>query len=306
MVLVLGSALQRAVRPSASEAELPVIVAPLHLSALDEWDPKLLNIFNEDHLSSIKKYKQDATDLESILKSLLARAIGTVELADAVQSFGKLDGMCQQYGVDVEDTVNLKGKVRARASASLDMSNSQRREKFMSGLKLEKQATSQPLLVCENIHASVQSLQSALGLGLEEHNEMVYKVMKALASMCALVHANLSTLQEVEEVGTLLAEAKSVMESSKGDIVQCLNLNEGEVEELQTVIANGEESVTKARAEDRDKRMAKLQPCRNATDIMAMLKDIPLPNSFSGGCHLQAEHRADQRQAHHETAEGLG
>ena len=70
------------------------------------------------------------------------------------------------------------------------------------------------------------------------------------------------------------------MESSKGDIVQCLNLIEGEVEELETVIANGEESVTKARAEDRDKRMAKLQPCRNATDIMAMLKDIPLPNSL--------------------------
>ena len=212
MVLVLGSALQRAVRPSASEAELPVIVAPLHESALDEWDPKIRNIFNEDHLSSVVKYKQDAKDLESILNSLFARAIGTMELADAVKSFGKLDDMCQQYGVDVEETVDLKRRVKRRASVSLEMSKIQRREKFMSWLKLEKQATSQPLLVCENMHSDTQALQTALGLGLE-HNEMVYKVMKALASMCALVHANVSTLQEVEKVGTLLATAKSVMET---------------------------------------------------------------------------------------------
>ena len=283
--LVLGSCLKRALRPSADEAELAVIVAPLQPKSFAQFDVRFEAMFAEEHKELVIKYTDQAQKIVLTLKTFLSRSAGASDLHNVMSQFHVLDEQCKEFGVDVEETAGLKQKISKRAEECLTLCVASRRAKILSLARLEKQASSQPMVVAENMCLEVQKLRKVLGVQTTEDalGGADFTVMKALAviSQCA---SSDTTPSDLERCRSVLADAEDVLTEpsrrSDLDLVTSLGLVDvAEISEIRQAIERGLAASKEAQLEERERRLTKLKPCKVAAEITAILSEIPLPTS---------------------------
>ena len=98
--LVLGSCLKRALRPSADEAELAVIVAPLQPKSFAQFDLRFEAMFAAEHKELVTKYTDQAQTIVPTLKTFLSRSAGASDLHNVMSQFHVLDEQCKEFGVE--------------------------------------------------------------------------------------------------------------------------------------------------------------------------------------------------------------
>ena len=213
------------------------------------------------------------------------------ELCCAIREFPLLEKQCEMFGVESGFVSAMKEKAKKRAQDSLSLCVKTRHDKLLSLMRLEKQPTSKPEIVAENMCLEFQELRQIFG---KDEGKAEATVMKALALMNGLSSAEASAKSDIHRVQEMLSQAHDLIKttppdedveeveveaSAKSDLQQGLGLSNEELEEVEAAIIRGQECATLVQQQDREKRMDKLAPCRLATDIESILQPIKLPES---------------------------
>ena len=70
----IGSAVKRALRPSADQAELAVLSGPLQATSITDFPPRIRALFRAEHESVISSYIDQAQGVQRIFKALLSQS----------------------------------------------------------------------------------------------------------------------------------------------------------------------------------------------------------------------------------------
>ena len=113
--------------------------------------------------------------MQLMLKTFFSRSVATDELYRVMSAFPELDKSFQVFGVEAEMVAGLKQKIST---------------KILSLARMEKQASSQPEVVAENLCLQIQNLRKVLAI---EASDSDLTIMRALAVICDLASKDATT-----------------------------------------------------------------------------------------------------------------
>ena len=246
----LGSSLKRAVRPTADEAELAVIAAPLQASSISEFDARLKAMFATVHTELVDKYISEAQHLHLVLKSFLSRYTSPDELVSTMQQFPQLERWCEEFEVDSKHLQNLKERIGKRASHSLAAGLRTRGAKILSFARMEKQASAQTEVVAMNMCLEVQNLRKELGM---EAPDTDFTIMRALAVMNDTMSKEATSSADLTRCVDVLSEAEKVLDDDNVS-KKSLCIGDDGIKVIHDAIRQGKEAASLAQMGEREKR----------------------------------------------------